>query len=466
MASKKKDKISSIPLISIVLLTIIFTIFAYFRFYNLDKRVIFDWDQQSFSNDIRNLIEDKDITLIGPRVTDDKGFFLGPYFTYLVAPFYIASNLHPFGLLPFIVLVNITFFIVSFFVLKKIWNLYVALLFLFFWALNPLMIGYDIIPWWPILMPLGVITTWYILWRIYNNPSLLNFILLGLVSGLMSHMHFQYMFINIFVVIFLILYFVQSKSKIVLRNIAAYMGVTLLSLAPILLFDLRHDFLNTNLFIKYFTERIGGNTPDIHIWREVFGNFLLPLTIKTNPVIVFSFYVALLASCFFLYKKSTTFLKHFYLASFCLVIVTYIGFSVYGRRPSEYYFVYLSPFIYVVFIDLFRNIKARYIAVIVAFLLVFLNIPLLKQVTKENVFGLYYKDQAAKAIIPYITGKTYNVSYDMPLGTNNGYDYILEANGITPSGNAKDPLIQLRIPPHEGDIRVKEIGIFIPNELK
>ncbi len=465
MESKKKATSSS-HLISIVLLTIIFAIFAYFRFYNLDKRIIFDWDQQSFSNDIKNLIVDKNITLIGPRVTDDKGFFLGPYFTYLLAPFYIVSNLHPFGLLPFVVLVNISFFAATFFVIKKIWDTHIALLFLFLWSINPVLISLDIIPWWPIFVPLGVIGTWYILSRIYKNPSLKNFLLLGMISAFMTHMHFQFMFMIAFIIIFLVIFYRQNKPRYFIRNSFAYVGVILASLTPLLLFDIRHDFLNTNLFIKYFTERIGGTTSDIHVWRSVFGNFLLPITLKNNPFVVFGFYFGFIAILFFLFKKREKFLKTFYLASLFLWIVTYIGFSVYGRRPSEYYFHYLYPFIFIAILDFARYFKKEFIILIIALGLLYANISSLKLVMEKELFGLYYKDQAAKAILPYIKDKTYNVSYDMPLGANNGYDYILEANGINPSGNEKDPLIQLRIPPHDNDIKVKEIGVFIPNELK
>ncbi len=452
--------------ILVVILAIIFGVFAYFRFNNLDKRIIFDWDQQSFSTDVRNLIVDHDISLIGPRVTDDKGFFLGPYFTYLIAPFYMASNTHPFGLIPFIIIVNILFFATALYVIKHIWNRYVALMFLLLWAINPLMITYDIIPWWPVLIPLGIILIWHLLKKIYDEPSIKNYVLLGITSGFMSHMHFQFMFINVFIVLFLIIHYITTKPKHIIRNTVIFFAVVFSSLAPLLLFDMRHDFLNSNLFLKYFTERIGGGTPDIHIWRTVFGHFLQPLTIQTNSVITFIFYFGMLAGLFFLFMKRNKFLKTFYLASFFLWIATYLGFSVYGRRPSEYYFIYLYPFIFVALLDLFRYYKIQFAGIILAVILIFFNLTKIQNAIKENDFGLYYKDQAIKTIIPYSQNKQVNVSYDMPLGANNGYDYLLEVNEINPSGNPNDPLIQLRIPPHEGDIVINQIGIFIPEELK
>src|SRR5690606_13305576 len=128
-----------------------------------------------------------------------------------------------------------------------------------------------------------------------------------------------------------------------------------------------------------------------------------------------------------------------------------------GRRPSEYYFIYLYPFIFVAILDLLRYFKIQLVSVLLIGILVFLNLEPLKNSTDEEPFGLYYKDQAVKQILPFIEGKEYNVSFDMPLGTNNGYDYLLKVNAINPSGDPNDPLIQIRIPPHEGDIVIKEI---------
>lgn len=217
--SKNSSSLFTSKYLLIAVLLGIFCIFAYFRFTNLDKRMIFDWDQQSFSTDVRNLIVEHDISLIGPRVTDDKGFFLGPYFTYLIAPFYLASNTHPYGLIPFLVIVNILFFATSLYVIKTIWNKYIALTFLLLWAINPLMIAYDITPWWPVLIPLGIIITWHLLQKIYSDPSLKNYVLLGITSGFMSHMHFQFMFINIFIVLFLVIHYVMNKPKYIVRNL-------------------------------------------------------------------------------------------------------------------------------------------------------------------------------------------------------------------------------------------------------
>src|SRR3989344_6963139 len=117
------------------ILIFIFLVFAYFRFYNLDQRIIFDWDQEQYSYQIKNVLENGDFTLLGPRANNDRGFFLGPYFTYLLVPFYLIRNLHPIALIDFVVTYNIAFFLVSYFVLSRLFSKNHSYMFLSLWAI-------------------------------------------------------------------------------------------------------------------------------------------------------------------------------------------------------------------------------------------------------------------------------------------------------------------------------------------
>ncbi len=120
----------------LIVFFLIFIVFAYLRFYNLQNRIIFDWDQEHYAYEIKNIVQNHKLTLIGPRANNDKGFFLAPYFTYLMVPFYLITNLHPNGSIYFLIAYNLLFYGLSFFVVKKIFNLPSAILFLFFWTIN------------------------------------------------------------------------------------------------------------------------------------------------------------------------------------------------------------------------------------------------------------------------------------------------------------------------------------------
>src|SRR3990167_588819 len=222
------------------ILIFIFLVFAYFRFYNLDQRIIFDWDQEQYSYQIKNVLENGDFTLLGPRANNDRGFFLGPYFTYLLVPFYMFRNLHPIALIDFMVIYNVAFFTLTFFVISKLFSQKHAFIFLSFWALNPLLALYDALPWWSLLLPLGIITIWYLLNRIYKKPNYINFVFLGLTLGLFINIRIEFIFLIVFSLFFL-LWKSEIRKNLNLKNIFSFGSSFIFMFLPLIVFDMRHN---------------------------------------------------------------------------------------------------------------------------------------------------------------------------------------------------------------------------------
>ncbi|MFA6533384.1 MAG: hypothetical protein WCT22_05340, partial [Patescibacteria group bacterium] len=106
---KKSDKINFFFRLLPVFL--VFLLFMFFRFNNFGNRIGFGWDQEQYSTQVRQLIVDHKPVLLGPRTTNDRGFFLAPYFTYLITPFFLLTNLHPYAIGIFLICFNILFFI-------------------------------------------------------------------------------------------------------------------------------------------------------------------------------------------------------------------------------------------------------------------------------------------------------------------------------------------------------------------
>lgn len=456
---KKRQLIIQIFLFSVFLL------FSFFRFYNLDKRIGFDWDQEQFSFQIKNIIVNHKLTLIGPRVVNDKGFFLAPYFTYLLVPFYLATNLHPQGLIYFLILFNCLFFFLTFLMIKKIFGSLQAILFLFLWSTNPLLIVYDTIPWWPVTIPLGVIIIWVALYYLYKKNSLINWITTGLTLGFFLNMHFQFIFIFFFSCLFLII-FLKNKKIFPFKKIVAFAFSFLITFTPLIIFDLRHNFLNINNLINFFFSKNGAVGNDRHVWLTVFSYFLQPLIFFRSITISKIFYFAIFLITIYLYKTKKNFLKNFYLATIILWLSFPLFFILYGQRPSEYYFVFLYPFILIIITDFFLSVKQLPIIIVFGVLIFFINSKQIINNLQPNIFGLYYKDKAIKKLKKLTKNKKFNVSFDTPLGVNSGYNYLIDLYNIKQTGNWNDPLVEIRIPPKKDDIRIQNIGIKIPQELK
>lgn len=418
-------------------LVFIFIIFACLRFYNLQNRIIFDWDQEHYAYEIKNIVQNHKLTLIGPRANNDKGFFLAPYFTYLMVPFYLTANLHPNGSMYFLIAYNLLFYGLSFFILKKIFGQKQALLFLFFWAINNLLVGYDIIPWWPILIPLGTLLVWKFLLES-------KWFFLGLTLGLFVNIHFQFIFLIFFAAIYVLLN-IRKPKYFSWKNITTVILGFLLTLTPLFLFDLRHDFLNLKLFFGFFMPGSGQLKSDYFAWMPVFTNFLQPLTYWKSETLMQFFSLVFAIITFYLYKKSKKELKNFYLSTFILWLVTPIFFAFYGQRPSEYYYVFLYPFILIVLASYLLSFKNKVqktlcLLLVIGFLTV-TNFPLLKNGLGSNNYGLANKDKVVKEIRKNTFAEKISIVYNVPLGRDNGFKYLIEYYGMKDEGGPKFELV-------------------------
>jgi len=420
-----------------LVLILIFIVFAYLRFSNLQNRVIFDWDQEHYAYEIKNIVQNHKLTLIGPRANNDKGFFLGPYFTYLMIPFYLLTNLHPNGSLYFLIVYNLVFYFLSFFIIKKFFGSKPALLFLFIWTINNLLAGYDVIPWWPVLIPLGVILVWKFLFQ-------RNWLFLGLTLGFFTNIHFQFIFLFFFSVVFILLAS-NKKQELRWKQIALTVTGFLITLLPLIFFDLRHNFLNLKLLINFFTPGKGQIASDYFAWTPVFTNFLQPLIYLKSEVLMTIFFLIFAVVAFHLYKKSKKELKTFYLSMLILWLITPLFFAFYGKRPSEYYYVFLYPFITITMVNFLlsfknKNLERGLIILVLGYLMI-ANWPLLKNNLGNNDYGLANKNQVIQEIKKNTTAEKISIIYNVPLGRDNGFKYLIEYYGMKDEGGPKFEIV-------------------------
>ncbi len=367
-------------------------VFLFVRLFNITQRIQFDWDQERDAFVIYDLFTKFKPTLIGPRVFGPEGFFLGPYFTYLIAPFYLLTGLHPYAIVLFVATYNIVFFSASYMIIKKLFNRVSAVIFLLLWGTNEMLVRYDISAWNPLLIPLGVLLLWYLLKKIFIKPNLTNHLLLGLLTGLFFHFHFQFIFLflaNIYTV-----FCVNKKRKTLLRNGLIYLSGFGATFMPLVLFDLKHGFLNSQLFIRFFFQSSDPKNYFPDVWLPVVHNLFKPLTYSLPTSL---FLAILIGGLWWLAQRSKkdTFPRHFYIYNLVLIALAIFGFTIYGKRPSEYYFVFLYPITYLTLVTiLLTTNRTKYILALMVSVLIILNGKHLLQMLKEpNSRSLYFKNK-------------------------------------------------------------------------
>lgn len=455
-------------LIFIVLAVVTAVAFFFFRFYQIQHRVLFDFDQEGFSRVVHNIIQNHDFTLIGPRVLSDKGFFLGPYFIYALVPFYLLSQSHPYGLIYFLVIYNIVFFAVASRILSKQWSKIHAIFFLLAWATNSLIVRYDTTPWNPISIPLGVVVVWYTLHKIFSENKVVHWALLGLVLGIFFNQHFQFIYLFLFSGVFLVL-LQKSKKILTARRAASLIAAFAATYIPLLIFDLRHDFLNLNLFLSFFTDDIGGNIEHGRfLWIQTYAVIFHPIIGYKDTILAITFFIAFSLTLLHMIKRTDGFKNIFYKSTFIMWVMLPFLFALYNKRMTDYYLISLYPFIYITLIDVLISAKRHILLAIGMILVMYVNYSLFLQVVRPVPLGMYEKDRAVRIMQASVKeNSTYNISFNMPPGLATGYTYLLDWYKTTWVDKPGIPLIEFNNPKKDGDVSVNtDIGIKIPQEVR
>lgn len=448
---RKKSNLIKIALVIVLL------IFFFLRFYLIQQRLLFGWDQARDAQVVSQVLSGKP-TLIGPRVLGPDKFFLGPYFYYLLTPFYLITRGSPTAMIWFLICYNLMFVGLFWLIIKKTFFTKAAFFSLLLWALNPSFIKNDIISWNPVLVPLIVIITWYWCYLALKRENGFIWLLLGLTLGLGVNFHFQI----IFLICFVVLFFWLNKQVLSLKKVFLSMVGFLVSFSPLFLFDLRHNFLNSQLLIKFFTAQ--QTNKEAMAWLPVLNNFVQGFTgISLSPVLILTFFLLFTAALFVKGKKSQqSLIGSFYQASAGLFIVSLIGFSYYGVRPSEYYFNYLAPFI-IVFLTSLLSKRNWGQVLLVTIGLFWFGISLNK--INPIPFSLINKTSAVKYLTQRFNQEKVNVAFSVPLSEDTSYIYLIEQAGYKIDSSA-GPQYTIVVPPEKEEITViiAGIGLVLPEE--
>jgi len=394
-----------------LLLVVVLVLFLFLRFWQIDNRIQFNWDQERDAWQIKEILAGN-FTLIGPRVLGADNFFLGPYFYYLLAPFYFFSHLHPRGMIYFLLFYNLLFFSFAWLFLKKRFSKKVAFPFLALWAVNPAIIKADVICWNPVVIPLLVLLLWFWLEKTKSEKGWFWPTGLGFLLSLGINFHFQFMFI----IIFAIAYLVFDKFKEIKKWFLIAIGF-LFGFLPLIVFDLRHNFLNTKLLLKFIERH--GQAGNWLAWRPVIQNYFQDGFSFPFPSLVAALILPILGFILLIqYKKISVFWRS---AGFLFLIILPV-FAIYGQRPSEYYFNFLWPFLILMLAKLLSN-KKNWALIIFLFLFVFSFYHSFKSIHSQPL-SLHSKEVIIKKIAEY--NKPVDVYFDVPLGRETGYRYLLD----------------------------------------
>lgn len=378
---------------------VILTVGLYLRFVNISSYLPFGWDQARDSWTVRDLLMGK-LVLAGPK-TGVGDFHLGPLYFYLLAPFFAISNLDPGILNGVTFLVNIVNFVFIFWVMKKIFGSWWALLSISIYSFGEYFVNLNKTSWNVSFLPAISFVMFFCFYKILEGKSRY-FPLLFLLWGLFFQVHFT-------AVIFLLaipglIVFLKNRGG-ALKWMLISSPILILFLLPNIVYDFSQghgDFFRYVYFLDYYVVRPR--------W-PLFTSRLSDVLLDFSPVIYFWKFIPglnafkfILPAMFFVLVLIDKTKQSKILAICCLLFFAAVAsvFTVYGGPTSDYYFLVTLPAVFAIVIYLQRFLLLRFKPFILLFLVfwgAFFYNNILDDIGPKGTKGLDDQKREAKGAV-------------------------------------------------------------------
>lgn len=442
-----------------ILLLFILLLAAYLRFYRIADSMSFLGDEGRDALVVYGILHGK-FTLLGPTASVG-GFFLGPFYYYLIAPFFFLFNYSPLGPAVMIACIGIATVGLVYKIGSEFFSKTVGLMAALFYAISPLVITYSRSSWNPNPLPFFSLLTLYSLYKGLTRKKMSLLFLTGVLLGIDIQLHYLVLFLG--VVVFFYVLFMEifvSKSNfysLIKKYVAIFVGF-IVGISPFLAFEVRHGFQNLqNIFNFIF--RSGDTGGNVHFFSTVydvlfriFGRlvFAFPqpadfskfdsslLTQWSIGVIIFAVlsFVILLWRVFT--SVETKMFPKYLLLFFWLFFGVFI-FGFYKKNIYDYYLGFMFPlpfFLSALTISYFLSKKKTMIKAI--------GVVLLISILSFNVQAIVFSStspnrqfQQAETISKFVLskaeGKPFNFALITGGNSDHAYRYFFTINNLPPT---------------------------------
>lgn len=437
---------------------VIVALALFFRLYKLEELFPFTMDESYQGFIVERIINREHFPLIGVNVAD-TGLYLGPFFSYFASFIFLIfkKNILGWALTAGLIGGLTTFYLIK--VGQRLIGKIEGWLAGIFYAVPFLAVSYDHKFWNPSLLPLlSILFTWGVL-NLKKNPKY--WLLVFIILGLGFHTHFSMLLFWPVLFWYMITenHYSSNESRALWRGSKSKwfglgIGILFFFLLPLILFDFRHNFLQTRVLVNSFlslrgAERHGNLWDSINFQEKLLklartssrlilvpGDHDLAREInvcskikKSTPFLGFGLLIPL--SFIFLWKqklgKNKKKVLKFITGTFLVFIV---GFLFSPASSSEYYLLVLFPLSFLILAwaaELFFLKSRQVIKILTLGLLIFiLSFNTWSNLDIKNSFGLSIKKQAILWALKNVNNRPYFLDSIGDCYKYEGYRYLFE----------------------------------------
>lgn len=397
---------------------------------------------------VKKIVLFQNFPAIGPPSSIGE-VFLGPFYYYLVSPFLALTRLNPVGLAIGVALISTVGIYFAYSIVRKSLSDKIALFFFFLATFSFELVRISRFSWNPNLLPyFSFVTVYFFVSSLKekNKYTIRDTLLFGLFFGLSFQLHHLAGLLALPIALYFLICLIRRKTASLFVVPFVSLGMFLVTLLPVAIFELRHQFLNTRNLISVFTQQnIVSSGPLYRRMYDINAAFIeYVFYFKFSPPIALGIMVLILGSVIWRLKKKQ---NELILMHLFVVILYLFGFSRVNSNliPHYYNVIYLSFYLLLAYILTPKKIN---IGGIVSFILlggfVIWNVMGQDFITSNGA----YQDKSPREVGSFIATqeglKRINITtYPTDFTSRDCYQYFIELYGGSVVGGASSEVTDI-----------------------
>lgn len=429
-------------------LSLIIIVGLFLRSYMAAERMIYGHDGDLFSWIVKDMVIDHHPRLIG-QLTSSPGIFIGGLWYYLLVPFFMLANMSPLGTLWLPLIIGSLTTISFYWVFKQICNVKAGLIAA---TLQSFLISRVLYDRW--IVPTMTTSLWEI-WFLWVLVALVRgqyqwLPLLGVLIGLIWHINFSLATTMLAVPVAILV----ARKWPTIKQIGLTIVATVVTSLPLILFEVRNGFSQTQSFIQALTMSQGGQKGWPKLISVIYQSSNNWLDLWTYPwrgeptlnLILFGLGLGILIILIFVKQPN----RQLYLPLLAWFVGLIGYFSISSKIVAEYYLLSLNLVLLVGIIYFLSKLPSRVLIILGILLAIFSSYFM---IYKFHHNGLGYLDK--KAVIDFI--KQDAITKDYPCvglsfittpGNELGFRYVTYQAGLqTNKPSLNIPVYTIVMPP-------------------
>lgn len=326
-------------------LVIIFAVATFLRLYRLPEFMTYLGDQGRDAIIIKRILRFEHFPAIGPSTSYGQ-VYLGPFYYYFIAPWLGLFQFDPAGLGYGVAFFSVLYVFANYVIVKELFGKSAAMISTIMLAFSITMIEAARFSWNPNLLSFTTLLTFYAVIKAIQTKKRLFFILAGVFLSMCIQLHYLSLFFIPSIALYLCFALIKARkdmSELLKKYLLFILSFTAFSF-PLIIFDLRHQFLNYRNFIKLLTQSSQAHANKFEILLGTFHD-LNRFTFNVEILSIFTslLFFGLLYCLYVEWKKKSVFG-----VIIGLFVINLLVFTSYSGPRFPHYFGTLLPMYFII----------------------------------------------------------------------------------------------------------------------